>query len=81
MEAKGILAGRSPLSQCAGVLYFAAALMGQPKPANEISRTLGISADGTIRTVYKVLFNEKDKLIEPEWLKGGRADVAKLPSA
>ena len=74
-----ILAGRSPLSQAAASIYFASQLMKEPKTTAEVSRILGIS-DGTIRTVYKLLYGEKDRLVNPDWLRDGRGDMALLPA-
>ena len=52
--------------------------MGYPKSAKEISAVAGVS-DGTIRTSYKLLEAEKDKLIDAEWLKVDKADINNLP--
>lgn len=38
----------------------------------------GVS-DGTIRTAYKLLYLDKDKLIESKWLEDGKGDLKKLP--
>lgn len=81
MADMGILAGRSPLSQCAASLYFTSALMGNPKSSTEISKVLGIS-DGTIRTVYKFLYTDREKLVDQKWLKPqGRGNMDLLPTA
>jgi transcription initiation factor TFIIB len=63
----GDLAGRSPLSIAAACIYMASALLGKPKSAKEISSVAGVS-DGTIRTSYKYLYQERERLIEPEWI-------------
>lgn len=79
MDQEGILAGRSPLSQCAASLYFASHLMGQALTETQISAVLGISA-GTIKTVYKHLYQAKDLLVDPKWLKPNHSgDVSNLP--
>lgn len=81
MISLGILAGRSPLSQAAAALYFSSALMGMPKTSQDISRHLAIS-DGTIRTVYKFLYAEKEKLVDPKFLAPqGRGSLSFLPAA
>jgi transcription initiation factor TFIIB len=75
------LAGRSPLSVAAACIYMASHLLGQPKTAKEISSMAGVS-DGTIRTAYKFLYNDREKLIDPDWLtpaKGGNMD--RLPTS
>jgi transcription initiation factor TFIIB len=78
MHTVGSLAGRSPLSAAAACIYFASHLMRQPKTAKEISQVAGVS-DGTIRTSYKLLEAEKDRLVEQSWLKDGKGDVSLLP--
>ena len=78
MTTVGALAGRSPLSAAAACIYFISHLMGYPRTAKEISAVAGVS-DGTIRTSYKFLEKEKDKLIDPEWLKIEKASVDNLP--
>ncbi|MCJ1244759.1 transcription initiation factor IIB [Trapelia coarctata] len=78
MSTVGALAGRSPLSAAAACIYFVSHLMGYPRTAKEISAVAGVS-DGTIRTSYKFLEKEKDKLIDPEWLKIEKASIDNLP--
>ena len=73
----GALAGRSPLSAAAACIYMAGYLMGQPKNAKEIQGVAGVS-DSTIRHAYKLMFNDKEKIITEEILKKG-ADPARLP--
>lgn len=74
------LAGRSPLSNAGACIYFASHFVGLGKSAREISVVAGVS-DTTIRGAYKFLFNEKERLIEPKWLKPPYlGDPAKLPS-
>ncbi|KAI9678884.1 MAG: transcription initiation factor IIB [Trizodia sp. TS-e1964] len=74
----GALAGRSPLSAAAACIYMASYLMKQGKTAKEISQIAGVS-DGTIRTSYKHLYAEREKLINPDWLKDGKGDMNLLP--
>lgn len=73
----GKLAGRSPLSIAAACIFMASALLGQPKTAKEISNIAGVS-DGTIRTVYKHLWADREKLIEPEWIANGKGSMDNL---
>ena len=74
----GSLAGRSPLSTAAACIFMAAHLMGQPKNAKEIQTVAGVS-DSTIRHAYKLLYNDKEKIITEEIMSKG-ADPAKLPT-
>jgi transcription initiation factor TFIIB len=78
MSTVGVLAGRSPLSTAAASIYFASHLMGCGKTAKEISGVIGVS-DGTIRTSYKLLQEDRNKLIDPEWLKIDGASIDNLP--
>ena len=58
MSTVGDLAGRSPLSVAAACIYMASYLLGKPKTPKEISMVAGVS-DGTIRTAYKYLYQER----------------------
>lgn len=78
MTTVGALAGRSPLSAASACIYMASYLMKQPKTAKEISAVAGVS-DGTIRTSYKFLYAERERLIDPEWIKDGKGDMKLLP--
>jgi len=76
----GKSAGRSPLSIAAACIYMTSHLLGEPKSAKEIADRIGVS-DGTIRTVYKVLYMDREKLIEPSWIANGKGNMASLPLA
>lgn len=78
MSLVGALAGRSPLSVAAACIYMTSYLMKQGKTAKEISAVAGVS-DGTIRTAYKFLYVEREKLIDVEWIKDGKGDMKLLP--
>ncbi|KAK6349161.1 transcription initiation factor IIB [Orbilia blumenaviensis] len=77
---KGTLAGRSPISSAAACIYMISHLMRQPKTAKEISAVAGVS-DGTIKTAYKLLYNEHVALVDQKWIEGGKGDTALLPSS
>jgi transcription initiation factor TFIIB len=78
MSTVGDLAGRSPLSVAAACIYMASYLLGKPKTPKEISMVAGVS-DGTIRTAYKYLYQERERLIEPEWIAEGKGRIENLP--
>lgn len=80
MSTVGSLAGRSPLSAAAACIYLASHLMGEPRSPKEIAAVAQVS-DGTIRTAYKLLHSELDKLIDPAWLGTGKnmGDKSRLP--
>lgn len=80
MSSVGSLAGRSPLSAAAACIYMASHLMGDPRTPKEIAGVAQVS-DGTIRTAYKLLYTEKDQLIDPTWLGEGKGDMNRLPPA
>ncbi len=81
MSSVGSLAGRSPLSAAAACIYMGSHLMGEPKSAREIANVAGVS-DGTIRTAYKQLYAERERLIKSEWLSPVRGgDMKRLPNS
>lgn len=80
MQSGGSLAGRSPLSVAAACIYMASYLLGTGKSAKEISTVAGVS-DGTIRTAYKLIYPERESLVDAKWLEGGKVDLKRLPAA
>ena len=74
----GDLAGRSPLSIVAASIYMASFLMGHGKSAKEISAVAHVS-DGTIRGAYKQLYTERERIVDPAWIKDGKGDMKNLP--
>lgn len=80
MSTVGDLAGRSPLSVAAACIYMASYLLGKPKTAKEISQVAGVS-DGTIRTAYKYLYQERERLIESAWIADGKGKMENLPAS
>lgn len=73
------LSGRSPLSIVSACIYFASHLAGHGKSAKEISKVAKVS-DGTIRTAYKLMLPDKEKLVEKDWLEKG-SSMENLPNA
>jgi len=78
MTKTGALAGRSPLSSAAACIYMAGHLMGQIKTPKEIQNVARVS-DSTIRHAYKLLFAEKDRLIDADILGRGGVKLENLP--
>lgn len=74
------LAGRSPLSTASACIYMAANLMGEKKSAKDVSVIAKVS-DGTIRTAYRFLYAEREKLIDKSWLGEGKGSLDRLPAA
>lgn len=77
LKETGGLAGRSPLSAAAAAIFMAGHLMNEPKSAKEISGVAKVS-DSTIRQAYKLLYADKDILIDQETVNKG-VNVDKLP--
>lgn len=74
------LAGRSPLSVAAACIYMASHLMGDPRSTKDIASVAGVS-DGTIKTAYKFLYQQRTSLVETSWLKpNGVGDIERLPA-
>lgn len=80
MSTVGDLAGRSPLSVAAACIYMASCLLGKPKSPKDIAAVAGVS-DGTIRTAYKYLYQERERLIEPQWIANGKGSMDNLPAS
>lgn len=74
----GILAGRSPITIAATVIYMAALVFGADLQPSKIAEKTGVS-DGTIKTSYKVMYEEKEKLIDPTWTKSGIVKLDDIP--
>lgn len=73
----GALAGRSPLSAAAACIFMAGQLLGEPKAAKEIQTVAGVS-DSTIRHAYKLMYADKDKIVDEDMKRRG-ADLSRLP--
>jgi len=73
----GGLAGRSPLSAASASIYMAGHLLGNPKPAKEIATVVGVS-DPTIRGAYKLLWRERETLLDDE-IKARGINIEALP--
>lgn len=80
VKEEGTLAGRSPTSIAAASIYFTAGLFGEGLSASKIADKAGVS-DGTIKTSYKFLWEAREKLVDPEWIKSGKASWKKAPTA
>lgn len=68
----GVLAGRSPITIAATVIYMAGLIFGADVLPSKIADKTGVS-DGTIKTSYKVMYEHKDKLVDPSWSENGKA--------
>lgn len=70
----GILAGRSPITIAATVIYMASLIFDADVTPTKIANKTGVS-DGTIKTSFKVMYEDRDKLIDPSWANKGRLDI------
>ncbi|KAF2723135.1 cyclin-like protein [Polychaeton citri CBS 116435] len=70
MVSKGALAGRSPLSSAAACIYMAGLLMGEVRTPKQIQDVAKVS-DSTIRHAYKLLYGQKDRIIDDAILERG----------
>lgn len=76
----GVLAGRSPTTIAATVIFMAGLVFGADLPPSKISEKTGVS-DGTIKTSYKVMYEEKEKLIDPYWVETGKVKLENIPKS
>lgn len=54
--------------------------MGNPKSPKEIAKVAQVS-DGTIRHSYKLIYPQREELIDQAWLADKGADMKALPLA
>lgn len=78
-KALGLIDGRSPLTVVGSLLYFASHLWGVGKSAKEVCAVVD-TTESTIRGRYKVLVEERVRLVKPEWVENGVADFSRLPA-
>lgn len=74
----GILAGRSPITIAATVIYMASLIFGADLSPSKIASKTGVS-DGTIKTSYKVMYEGRFKLMDPSWIESGKVKLDNLP--
>lgn len=74
----GVLAGRSPITIAAAVIYMVVIVFKADIEPSKIAEKLGVS-DGTIKTSYKYLFENKDKIIDPAWITEGKIQFDDTP--
>jgi transcription initiation factor TFIIB len=74
-----IAQGRSPISIAGGAIYFTSQLLGKPKTAKDISLVAGVS-EGTVKLIYKLLYQDKEKVVKKELLESGKASFDRLPT-
>lgn len=78
VDKEGTLAGRSPISIAAAVIYMTSCLFKEPLTASAIADKTGVS-EGTIKTSYKFLYEARDKLVNPKWITDKEASMSDLP--
>ena len=80
LQDEGPLAGRSPLSVAAAVIFMAAAFLGTPKSAKDIAGATSVS-DGTVKSSYKLIYPMREELIGLKWLeKSPKNALERLPN-
>jgi len=76
---RGIADGRSPVSIAGGAIYFTSHLLGKPKSAKDICLVAGVS-ESTIKLVYRLYYQDREKLVKQEWIDSRKADLSRLPA-
>ncbi|KAJ1935729.1 transcription initiation factor IIB, partial [Kickxella alabastrina] len=64
------ISGKSPVSIASACIYMASHLTGNGRDAKDISRIAGVG-EATIRTTYKILYQNRKVLLTPEILREG----------
>lgn len=78
-RARDVGSGRSPVSIASGIIYFTAMLFGYSVSLKEIGTTAGVS-EGTIKLVYRLLWADRENLVNEKWLEEGKVKLENLPS-
>ncbi|VDB87247.1 unnamed protein product [Peniophora sp. CBMAI 1063] len=73
----GIAEGRDPVTIVGAVIFFMCRLLAIQKDLKDIREVVGASEE-TVRSVYNLYFEEKEKLVKKEWLDNGRARMENL---
>ncbi|AOA60334.1 Transcription initiation factor IIB [Komagataella phaffii CBS 7435] len=74
----GVLAGRSPVTVAATVIYMAASIFDASISPAQIAQRAGVS-DGTIKTSYKYLYDKREELVDPQWIESGKVKLENIP--
>ena len=78
-RARDVGSGRSPVSIASGIIYFTAMLFGYSVSLKEIGTTAGVS-EGTIKLVYRLLWADREGLVNEKWFEEGKVRWENLPS-
>ncbi|EGW34148.1 uncharacterized protein SPAPADRAFT_59562 [Spathaspora passalidarum NRRL Y-27907] len=76
----GVLAGRSPTTIAAAAIYLAGKAFDVELTQQQIRDKTGVSI-GTIKTSYKVMYENKDKLLDPYWIESGKVKLDNIPKS
>lgn len=74
----GVLAGRSPITIAAAIIYMVVLIFKADLQPQKIAEKLGVS-DGTIKTSYKFLYENRKDLIDQSWIDSGRVKMEDIP--
>lgn len=74
----GVLAGRSPITIAAAIIYMVVIIFKAELAPSKIAEKLGVS-DGTIKTSYKFLYENKEDLIDQSWIDSGKIKLEEIP--
>ncbi|KAL7663250.1 Transcription initiation factor IIB [[Candida] zeylanoides] len=75
---RGVLAGRSPITIAATVIYMSAILFGVELSPAKIAQKTGVS-DGTIKSSYKLMYEDREHLVDPYWVETGKVKLESIP--
>ncbi|SCU91417.1 LAMI_0E05820g1_1 [Lachancea mirantina] len=73
-----VLAGKSPITIAASAIYMAILLFKVDISATQVSQVLSVT-EGTIKGGYKILYEYKDKVVDPQLIRSGKVSFENLP--
>ncbi|SCV05987.1 LANO_0H19592g1_1 [Lachancea nothofagi CBS 11611] len=72
-----VLAGKSPITIAASAIYLAIQLFKVNISATQVSQTLQVT-EGTIKGGYKILYEYRDKVVDPQLIASGKINLDSL---
>jgi transcription initiation factor TFIIB len=70
--------GRSPASIAGGIIYFTAMLFCYSVSLKEIGE-MALVSETAIKSMYRLLWEDREKLVSEEWLGEGKGKLENLP--
>ncbi|KAI9768041.1 MAG: transcription initiation factor IIB [Candelina submexicana] len=74
----GPLPRREQRQVAAAIVHFASCLLKQPRSVEQINEVADVGK-GTIREHYRALYDQRNALVDDDWIRDGKGTLALLP--